>query len=262
MHSHIQLPKQILLQFRDENRSDKKVWFLDIPTGEIYCTSAKRLGTSFDYYSSSGEKFWDRAVEAPFGNLAKKVRMFCDDEGKSSVLTQEDIVAAKNYIKAAAVRSDLAYKTFFKNSFTAQFCAEQENHDALSVFGMQSDGTFNRLLDSWSPTIMVNETAKSFVVPRNCFYSVIFNGEEAVVAPISPRAALLFLPTEVYNDLGKGYAAVVDPNQVERLNLHALADEIYYNSAFVASNCREELEPLQQYLRENREDLKILKHQR
>lgn len=238
------------------------MWFLDIPTGEIYSTSAKRLGTSVDYYSPSGEKFWDRAVESPFGKLAKKVRTLCNNEGKITALTQEEIIVAQNYIKAAAVRSDLAYKTFFKNSFTAQFCADQENHDALSVFGMQSDGAFNRLLDTWSPTIMINKTERDFVVPRNCFYSVIFNGEEAAVVPISPKSALLFLPTAVYNGLGEGYAIVVDPNQVEQLNFRALTDEIYYNSAFVASNCREELEPLQRYLHEKREDLQILKNQR
>ena len=35
MHSHIQIPNAVLQNFRDESDREKKVWYLDLSTGEI-----------------------------------------------------------------------------------------------------------------------------------------------------------------------------------------------------------------------------------
>lgn len=261
MNSHIQLPKQILNQFRDETRSDKKVCYLDIPTGEIFYKSAGLLGTAPNYFSRRGEHFWDRTVESSLGVLTKKVRMFCSGESDILNLTQNDIFLTKRYIKAAAVRSGIAHDSMMKNSFTAQFCSDQENHDDLSAFGMKSVGMFDYLLEELSFTIMVNKTERSLVVPRNCFYTLPFGGKSAIVAPISPKAALFLLSAEVLNVIGEGYAVIDDSNQIAQMNLRALVDEYIYNGAFVASNCKSELLPLQQYLGENRRELELSKAQ-
>lgn len=262
MDSHIQLPKQILRHFCDETRSDKKIHYLDIPTGEIRYASARSLGTAPDYFSENVERFWDSTVESPLGVLNKKARSFCGGECERLTITVKDVSLAKRYIKSALVRSGVAYDSMVKNSFTAAFCSEQENHNDLAVFGMNSNGTLEKYLENYTVTVLSNQTERNFVVPRNCFYTIPFQGETSIVAPISPKAALLLLPSDVHSTFGSGYAVVDSPEKVEKMNLRALVDEYIYNSAFVASNCREELEPLQRYLHENREDLAILKHQR
>lgn len=50
IHSHIQIPHGILKYFRDETDQSKRVWFLDISSGQILQKSAKKLGTQKGLY--------------------------------------------------------------------------------------------------------------------------------------------------------------------------------------------------------------------
>lgn len=134
INSHVQIPAQILKNFRDESDPEKKVWYLDISSGRIYKTAASKLGTSKGYYSMAGEDFWSRSLESPLGALNKKIRTFCESGTERVIVTSEDIDLVKRYIKAAAIRSDLAYKAMREESITASMFSEQDNHDALSFF--------------------------------------------------------------------------------------------------------------------------------
>ena len=43
MNSHIQVPNAILKQFRDEEDPEKKVWYLDLATGEVKRSASGKL---------------------------------------------------------------------------------------------------------------------------------------------------------------------------------------------------------------------------
>ena len=56
INSHIQLPNSILKYFRDESDSEKKVWYLDISSGNVriilkrtLSTLKSKLNTEFTY---------------------------------------------------------------------------------------------------------------------------------------------------------------------------------------------------------------------
>ena len=42
INSHIQLPNCVLRNFRDETDPEKKVWYLDVQTGDILRKSSKK----------------------------------------------------------------------------------------------------------------------------------------------------------------------------------------------------------------------------
>lgn len=125
INSHIQLPNCVLKYFRDEGDREKKVWYLDIPSGQIRKKAAKKLGTAKGYFSQAGEMFWNQELENPLAALNEKIRKFVTAGSGSLSLSAEDIAVAKRYIKAASVRSDLAQKTMDSSSLTADMFTEQ-----------------------------------------------------------------------------------------------------------------------------------------
>lgn len=78
-----------------------------------------------------------------------RIRKSCDGcEGNIGdfLLSENDKTAVKRYIKAMAIRSNLAYESMMESSLTADECTEQENHDDLSRFGMEATGQFEGML--------------------------------------------------------------------------------------------------------------------
>lgn len=256
INSHIQLPNGILKYFRDECDPEKKVWYLDISTGNIMRKPAGKLGTSKGYFSEAGESFWNEEIEAPLTRLNKKIRLFTDSNVESIQLSAEDIAIFKRYIKAAAVRSNLAYKAMMNKSVTAALYTDQENHDALSYFGLNAFGEFDQLLMKMNVSILLNRTPRFLVVPRNCYYSISSSGKETLVAPISPTCALLYLTENIQGY----YAEVTNSTDIELMNVAALKYEYMFNGAFVASNSQFELKALQYFRQEHLPELERLSH--
>lgn len=74
MNSHIQVPNAILKQFRDEEDPEKKVWYLDLATGEVKRSASGKLGTEKGYYSEGIERFWSATIESPIAALNARIR--------------------------------------------------------------------------------------------------------------------------------------------------------------------------------------------
>ena len=250
IHSHIQIPKTILKHFRDESDSEKKVWYLDVKTNQIGKKPAGRLGASKGYYSKDGETYWSKTIEAPIGKLNQQVFAFCSGEVKTMVFRPNDMDVAKRYIQAAMVRSESAFAAMKTAVANQETYTDQQLHDALSLLGMTVVSEITNALDfdKMIATVLVNRTSRNFVVPRNCFYCVERNGHPNYIMPISPKAALLLLPREQLQRHMGTYGLIDKPEQILRLNRHALKYERLINGAFVAASGRSELEDLQQLL--------------
>ena len=136
----------------------------------------------------------------------------------------------------------MAYKAMKKSSITAQFFSEQENHDALSFLGITSTGEFDYMLNAMEAAFLVNQTNRNLVVPRNCYYSVNASGSTDIVAPISPKGALLLFKAEKKPEWTDGFAVITGPDIVGIMDIYALQYEHMFSKAFVASNSRFELE--------------------
>lgn len=258
INSHIQLPNLILKHFRDETDDTKKVWYLDISSGKIRQSAALKLGTSKGYYSGWGELFWNRAIENPLGELTHKICCFSDEKIADLKLTTADKRTAKRYIKAASIRSDIAYEAMKSSSVTADFFSDQENHDSLSVFGMSLTGNLNQILDAMDVTILLNQTDRNLVVPRNCYYGVSISGDGSIVAPLSPKVALFLFSAKSHPEWENGFAVVRLGEIIEEMNIYALKYEYMFNKAFVASNSYQELEQLQKFREDHLAELEML----
>lgn len=258
INSHIQLPNLILKHFRDETDDTKKVWYLDISSGKIRQSAAHKLGTSKGYYSGWGELFWNRAIENPLGEVTHKIRCFSDEKIANLKLTTADKRTAKRYIKAASIRSDIAYEAMKSSSVTANFFSDQENHDSLSVFGMSLTGNLNQILDAMDVTILLNQTDRNLVVPRNCYYGVSISGDGSIVAPLSPKVALFLFSAKSHPEWENGFAVVRLGETIEEMNIYALKYEYMFNKAFVASNSYQELEQLQKFREDHLAKLEML----
>lgn len=259
INSHIQIPNAILKQFRDEEDSEKKVWYLDLDTGEIKRSASVKLGTQKGYYSGRVERFWSTTVESPIAALNARIRKFCDGESGNFSFTEEDKAVVKRYIKAMAIRSNLAYESMMESSLTADECTEQENHDDLSRFGMEATGQFEEMLGRLDVIVLLNKTLYNLVVPRNGWYALSFCGSENIVAPISPRYAFLLYPKDYPEYKNTQFGAVDDAGYILAMNTMALKHECVYNMTFIASKSRRELDELQKIYREYRAQFEALK---
>ncbi len=264
VNSHIQVPNAILKQFRDEEDPEKKVWYLDLATGEVKRSASVKLGTQKGYYSERIEHFWGTAIESPIAALNARIRKFCDGyEGNIGdfLFSEKDKTVVKQYIKAMAIRSNLAYESMMDSSLTADECTEQENHDDLSRFGMEVTGQFEEMLGRLGVVILLNKTSYNLVVPRNGWYVLSFCEVENVVAPISPKCAFLLYPKDYPKYSNTQFAAVDDAGYILAMNMMALKHECIYNMTFIASKSRKELDELQKIYREHRSQFEALKQQ-
>lgn len=250
IHSHIQIPNTVLKHFRDESDPEHKIWYLDISTKQIKKKSAKRLGTAKGYYSINGEHYWSSIIETPIGRLNQQVLSFCAGDISTVTIHPDDMNIVKRYIQSAMVRSNLAFEAMKAEMAYLDEYTEQQLHDAFSVIGMSIVGEITNALDfdKMVATILVNRTERNLVVPRNCFYCVLRDGYPNYIMPISPKGALLLMPKIQLWKPGHNYGVIGTDEQVLRLNKHALKYECMLNGAFVASNCRSELEYLKDFL--------------
>lgn len=259
INSHIQLPNSILKYFRDESDSEKKVWYLDISSGSIMKAASNKIGTSKGYYSDFGENFWNRTVEDTLAKLNHKFyKTYMQKENAeigSLPMSQDDKDIIKKYIKAAMVRSSLAYKTMKQNSFTAELFSEQENHDALSYFGMISTGEVDCILDKLDVAFLINQTDRDLVVPRNCYYEINKSSGINIIVPVFPKGAWLLFEKEKQPEWIGCIGAIANPEVIEVMNVCALQYECTFNQAFVASNSYFEIERLQFFQEEHQSDL-------
>ena len=242
INSHVQLPNCVLRNFRDETDPEKKVWYLDVQTGDILRKSSKKLGTCKGYYSETGERLWAENIENPLSIITRKIQKNCTGEIPCLQISADDADVCKRYIKAAFIRSKMAEDEMNKHSVTASICTEQSNHDMLACFGLRSYGPIESDLEKMDVSVLVNKTERMLVVLRNCFYLVTLQGASHMVAPVCPKGAILLMPQK----MGRaGMTAVVsEPNVIEEMNIWALCSELEFNSAFVAANSRTELELL------------------
>lgn len=191
-----------------------------------------------------------------------RIRKSCDGcEGNIGdfLLSEKDKTAVKRYIKAMAIRSNLAYESMMESSLTADECTEQENHDDLSRFGMEATGQFEGMLGCLDVIVLLNKTLYNLVVPRNGWYALSFCGVENVVVPISPKCAFLLYPKDYPKYSNTQFAVVDDAGYILAMNTMALKHECIYNMTFIASKSRRELDELQKIYRELRVQFEALK---
>lgn len=166
INSHVQLPNCVLRNFRDETDPEKKVWYLDVRTGDILRKSSKKLGTRKGYYSETGERFWAENIENPLSIISRRIQKYCTGEVPCLQIPADDADACKRYIKAAFIRSKMAEDEMNKHSVTASICTEQSNHDKIIRSG----------------AVHVVPCGRKKLVDYDCFLAYLQSGQTAAPA--------------------------------------------------------------------------------
>ena len=245
VHSHVQVPKLILKSFCDENENQKRIWYLDIATGQIKKESKKILGTSVGYYSQDIEKFWNNTIEDSLGKLKTRIQNCVSSKNDIILWCEKDVQTIRRYFKSASVRSNLANKSFKENTKVSRVASQQELNDSLAEISMSQVNVFDDIIDSYYIGVLINQTEKSLVVPRNCYYAY-YND---LIAPLSPDCAIILSQNE---QIQNKIIAIDNSSEIDIMNIMALKYEFLFNEDFVATNNYDDLVYLRDILEQNR----------
>ncbi len=255
MNSHIQLPNFIIKNFRDERSG--RVLYLDLNLNRIRSCGSDILGTEPDYYSADMEQRLSQNIEEPFSNVVSAISDFLQGQENSlnlPIAVEEDFV---HYLVTSLSRSRFALDIYEQNSIFSQFIPGVVTHERLVAHSLNSNGSLTKRLENFKMVVMVNETLRPFAVPRNCTYCLRYNGEQHIIAPVSPTCAFAMIPTDSkeFQDEAGRLAYVNDSEVVAIMNDSALAFEYAFNKCFVATPDRNELNRLKSFLQGNIEML-------
>ena len=250
INSHIQIPRFILKQFVDPAYG--KVHFFDLKNGFIARQSARRLGVSKGYYSEEVEGYLNLNYEQPLSIIICSLYPLINNETDViTVYSSNDLESiVKQYVSVLMVRSNLALQSFYENSKTAMLFDEQTNHDSLVIFGTNTGGSgVASVLKDTSLQLIINDSNRKFVIPRNGYYEVTSNGFPCIFVPFHPQAAFVLRPTgqkETHKQSQCEAVISINEDDVYEANLRALRYENIFNEHFVAGIRTEELEELKQ----------------
>ncbi len=258
VNSHIQVPNFILKNFRDKSG---KVNHLDLEKLQIRACGSKDLGTEYGYYSDEIESLLNKEFENPFSKVISDIKGFLKEPQNGLLLPSDFDDVCKRYITISSSRSDLLFDAFKSESFTAFLFSEQQNHDNVVSFTMGYNGGIFPELLSYKVRLLVNNTNRTFLLPRNGFYVVSSDGKQCVAAPIMPEAAILLIPGENTEESNAETEVMTidDSTGVWWMNRQAVWFEYVYNKSFVASTDINELEYFRCFVSNNKEKLEDMR---
>lgn len=167
----------------------------------------------------------------------------------------------------------ITYSTFVKNlsentntSISKYMPLSPEGRDALALKMLSVfDYITYEVVGGEEPEIFIrlNDPEKiRRIIAGEIKYSnnyVTRASRSTIIAPISPRCALLFLAKDYPKSFKDSCAIIPDPVEIEQLNIFALKYEYMFNCQFVASDSQLEVEFLQDFQQEHRAELESLK---
>lgn len=135
---------------------------------------------------------------------------------------------------------------FYQESFIAQFYSPQFINDFLVWATLSKEGYTLSCFKNHQTNIVVNESEKAFITSRDGYSFIQSNGIECILIPFDPYIALLLAPPE-YEKKHEIITLPCDAD-VMYINEQILSNENEYNSDFIISTDKEELERLRDYL--------------
>lgn len=261
--SHIQINKAILKNFSHkclEYKNDKpckydKVFYLDFSDTEIKKEDIKELGTSFGYYSSDMETYLSK-IEGLFGDEMKKAKNY-----------------TKNKIDKLEIKFDPVIKFAAFLVLRSQYILDEVNKPTiyttlLNMFGKNPIKPHEEILKH--PEIAINYLKNRFIVnlfenmsdvelvtPKNCIYEMCYveNNKPYLFIPFTPRLAFVLFELTEKNDKHDNIINLKtfntsDDELINKFNLQAFEYEQKYSNSFIVSNRRNELEKIQEYIKE------------
>lgn len=250
---HIQMPKFIMKRFAHRNApidgktQPKTVYVLDLSDYRIKEECINHLGTGEEGYYPKDLEDYFASLEGLFGNIQLKVNEFARMEAKGEpfelTVYKKEEADILRFIDMIFGRSETATKLFNENNafYTAfgRDLTKIEYNYMVSNFNIASPSS-NSFEKTHKIAILLNQTKKEFVAPRNVYY-VDWRGN--LIIPISPKAAIVAVPIGADDR----YYALESEQAVLEFNQAALIAEEKLNNCFLIARREEELHEIREY---------------
>lgn len=186
MQSHIQMPRCVLAEFVNGNKSFYKY---NVENGKINIGFPKRTFTSENYYSEAMESALNKHIESPLRTLLDFARIL---PTLTLPITLEDkvITLARTYIESLVARSPILFSSVNEESDLLGLFSIQDRHDIVVDYAMKNE-EMRKFYDRFTLSFMVNETNTPFVLPTRGLYEFQYMGTLCLNAPLNPRCALM-----------------------------------------------------------------------
>ncbi len=231
--SHIQMPKQILKNFQDENAT---VYYYDVQSKIIKKGRAKTLNREEGYYSNEIEDFLNKEIEDKLGKLIQYIINNTDIHGFCPVPPNFQKIVF-NYMASLFSRSKKTVKDLVETFPKLRSLSDQEIHDFVAANGIDAvieTGVF----DDFVPKVLYNISQEEFVLPLCGIYGYK-TSSRCVLAPIRPDMAFVLLEKKLFeNDKGEKCSTcflVKKEEEMRFFNKKALRAQIKQNGGCVIS---------------------------
>jgi hypothetical protein len=232
--SHIQMPKCILKNFVNEQKS---FYYYDVAESKVKMNRPKSLNAQNGYYSGRVEHMLQQIVESPLGNILKYVKENDFSEPIDIPRDFENITMA--YIHSLIARAPHMYETIEKHSIFLQFLSgfnETDKHD-FAVNAVLGKAKNNSPFKNYIVTMLVNKTGIPLLLPIGGMYSY----GDFICAPISINKAIALTKKDsnLCDELIDGEVCKVliveNESVLHKMNRFAIQSEISHNKQYVVS---------------------------
>lgn len=227
MDSHIQVPKEVFMEFVN----DKHYYFkYDILTNEVKKAFPRKTFTGQGYYSDRMELALNQQIESPLKKLLERVKTLSNDP-EVFVMDSELIDSGWNYICSLLARSPNVHKTYSEHLIYSQFCmTTQQQHDCAVRNGIQIAGKWINE-QNYDFSFMTNHTSTPFMIPTRGIIECAINSIGCLLVPLTPFCAILLtvhgkqlrpnMPNHIVLDISPG-----DDDRIHFFNCQALQKQI------------------------------------
>lgn len=247
VNSHIQMPKQIMKNFTDENGL---LYFFDIENGKIRRGYPKTMYTEVGYYSYYVEGFLGAEVESNLGELLKFIKDTEFETGDEPPAQYRDI--AFNYVYSLLARSPSFQVELNSNSVFFQFFSKRDQHDIAAHDGYLM-AQEKSILQQYQISFLVNKSTEELVLPTGGLTQC----KNRIICPVTPRRAIVLDDIHIEEEEGKNFLAVYevdDQEVVHMINQLSFIQEMNRDKKYVISSNKNLLQNIIGEVGEIRED--------
>jgi hypothetical protein len=229
VNSHIQMPRQIMNNFTNENR---QIYFYDCENKTIHRGYPKTVYTEKGYFSDYVEGFLGAEIESDLGKLLKFVKETEFKIGDEPPVQYREI--AFNYVYSLLARSPSFQEELNCNSTFFQLFSKRDRHDIAAHDGYLMAQEKN-ILRQYRISFLDNKSSEELVLPTGGLTQCKIK----IICPVTPRRAIVLDDISIEEEDERNLVAVyeiVDQEVIHRINQMSFIGEMKRDNKYIVSS--------------------------
>lgn len=216
MDSHIQVPKEVFMEFVN----DKHYYFkYDVLTNKVKKAFPKSTFTEQGYYSDKMESALNKQIESPLKRLLERAKTLQNEQAVFTI-DSELIDLGWIYICSLLARNPTLHKTYSSHLVYGRFfMTPQQQHDSAVSSGIQIAGKWIND-QNYDFSFMINHTSTPFMIPTRGIIECAINDIGCLVVPLTPYCAILLIEQgkSIHPNMPKHIVLDILPGDDARIN--------------------------------------------